>query len=382
MARKFLYFIAIAIILVLAGAFALSIWTTEITRLAMVPSADFEDQTPLASNAYQDSALWYSRPGIGFEDPSRWQPAYRDKRGTSRLLPKHADPVPDFAVFFVHPTSYYNRSAWNAPIGDEDAEKNARLFLRGLASAFNQANEVWAPKYRQATVGAFLTDAPEAQMAFDAAYSDVEQAYDYFLGSIDEETPIILAGHSQGAMHVVRLLADKVADQPIAERIAAAYVVGWPISITHDLPSLGLPACATSNQAGCIMSWSTFAEPADPRELMKAYSGSTGLDGELRSTSQILCTNPLSGTIGGDATAERNFGTLVPEGDLSSGELLAGYAPARCDERGLLLIGPAPEMGNAVLPGNNYHVYDIPLFWRNVQIDSVARAEAWHQSQQ
>ncbi len=36
---------------------------------------------------------------------------------------------------------------------------------------------------------------------------------------------------------------------------------------------------------------------------------------------------------------------------------------ARCDERGLLLIGDPPELGPYVLPGNNYHVYDIPLFW-------------------
>ena len=52
-------------------------------------------------------------------------------------------------------------------------------------------------------------------------------------------------------------------------------------------------------------------------------------------------------------------------------------AQARCDERGLLLIGDPPEVGNAVLPGNNYHVYDIPLFWKNVQQDVIARVKGW-----
>jgi hypothetical protein len=30
-----------------------------------------------------------------------------------------------------------------------------------------------------------------------------------------------------------------------------------------------------------------------------------------------------------------------------------------------------------VLPGNNYHVYDIPLFWRNVQADVARRVRGW-----
>jgi len=81
--------------------------------------------------------------------------------------------------------------------------------------------------------------------------------------------------------------------------------------------------------------------------------------------------------MGGDAEASGNLGTLVPGNDLSDGELVAGGVPARCDERGLLLIGDPPEMGSYVLPGNNYHVYDIPLFWANTQRDVGRRAEAW-----
>ena len=54
-----------------------------------------------------------------------------------------------------------------------------------------------------------------------------------------------------------------------------------------------------------------------------------------------------------------------------------GAVPARCDERGLLLIGDPPDLGSFVLPGNNYHVYDIPLFWRNVREDVVRRVSAW-----
>ena len=90
-----------------------------------------------------------------------------------------------------------------------------------------------------------------------------------------------------------------------------------------------------------------------------------------------MCVNPLTGSSGGAAPATANLGTLVPRSDLSGGDLVVGAVPARCDERGLLLIGDPPRLGPAVLPGNNYHVYDIPLFWKNLQADVVRRVRAW-----
>ena len=55
---------------------------------------------------------------------------------------------------------------------------------------------------------------------------------------------------------------------------------------------------------------------------------------------------------------------------------IAEWAKA-ADARGILLIGDPPELGPYVLPGNNYHVYDIPLFWRNVEQDVAQRVTAW-----
>ena len=291
--------------------------------------------------------------------------------------PPAPDPdAPHFAVFFVHPTSYLERTHWNAPLDDAQSTSRARTFLRGLASAFS-AGDVWAPRYRQATFGAFLTDAPEASRAIDAAYRDVDQAFDYFLAQVGEDTPIVLAGHSQGARHVLELLRERIAGTPLQDRIAMVYAVGWPVSIEHDIPALGLPACERPDQGGCVMSWSSFAEPAEPEDWLALYRQSRGFDEVVRGNSPILCVNPITGVAGGSAAAAANLGTLLPDEDLKSAELVPGAVPARCDERGLLLIGDPPELGPYVLPGNNYHVYDIPLFWRNVQEDVVRRVEAW-----
>lgn len=378
MARKFLYFVAGIAILVIAGGFVLSIWSNELTRLAMVPRGEFVEQKPLDQNAYLDPDMWYSRPGIGTDDPSRWQPATAGVEQTR--LPSSA-PDQNYAVFFVHPTSFIDRSQWNAPLDDAESQRIARVYLRGMASPFNEASEIWAPKYRQATFGAFLADSPQAQAALRAAYSDIRQAFAVFTASVDPSTPIVLAGHSQGALHLLQLLREEVAGSPLAPRVAAIYAIGWPISVEHDLPALGFPACATAAQSGCIMSWSSFAEPADPSQVLDTYSASTGFDGTLRGDSPILCTNPLTGGTGGVAVAAKNLGTLVPDETMSSGELVPGAVPARCSSNGLLLIGDPPEMGSAVLPGNNYHVYDIPLFWENLHQNVAGRVAAWKPAQ-
>jgi len=376
MAKKFLYFIAACIVIVLVAAVIYKRFEAEITALALVPSAEFVEVTPLEENAYENPALWYSRPGIGVNDPARWQPAWAEGSAPAEDAP--AAPG-QFAVFFVHPTSLIDRNRWNASLDEPDAEAEriARIYLRGMASPFNAASEIWAPRYRQATFGAFLTDAPEAKLAIEAAYQDVREAYRYFLSSIGPDTPIVLAGHSQGALHLKRLIAEEVRGSPAADRVAAAYIIGWPISVQHDLPQMGLPACAAANQAGCILSWSSFAEPADPAAVLKVYGQTPALDGELPGTSPMLCTNPLTGAFGGAAEASANRGTLVPDGSLDKGELVAGAVPAHCDARGLLMIGDPPKMGAFVLPGNNYHVYDIPLFWANTKADVAGRVAAW-----
>ena len=367
MARKFLYFIAFCIVVYMGGRLALQFFPEQISRAALVPGGKFEAQPSVAANAYADPLLWMARPGLGARDPARFLPdnAVKDE------APVKA------AVFFVHPTSYMSRDHWNAPLDDTDSQTLANRLVRGLASAFNASSNLWAPQYRQATFGAFLTEAPETQQALDLAYGDVARAFDQFLSEAPKDEPIVLVGHSQGAFHLRRLMREKVAGTPLAHRVAAVYAIGWPISLEHDLPLMGLPACTAPQQAGCVLSWMSFAEPAAPEMVLNAYARRTGLDGTTLGGSAFLCTNPLTGMAGGEAPASANLGTLVPDGEGKSATLKAGMAPARCGADGILLIGNPPELGPYVLPGNNYHVYDIPLFWTNVRADFARRVAAW-----
>ena len=363
MARKFLYVIVFLIVLTFAAAFAYRFWGAQLLRQAMVPSADVVALAPPGS--YANADMWFARPDKP-GNPALWTPAGYQPAAN-----------PGAAVFFVHPTSFLDRSAWNAPLDDADANGRAELFLRGQASAFNSVGAVWAPRYRQATFGAFLTSKKQAQQALDFAYRDVAAAFDEFLKEAGER-PIVLAGHSQGALHLSRLLVDRIAGTPLAKRIVAAYVVGWPVSITADLPKMGLPACAAADQTGCILSWQSFGEPADPSLIVDTFDASNGFTGLPRAKTPMVCTNPITGKPNDAAPAEANLGALIQDADLRNAHIEKGRVGARCDGRGFLMIGSnPPDLGPYVLPGNNYHVFDYSLFWANVRADAERRLAAF-----
>lgn len=366
LARRFLYAIAILILLVILGGIGWSLFQDRLMRLAFVPSVAFTAPADATAPDYAHPAAWLARPGLP-GDPTRFTP------------PGFAATGGPAAIFYVAPTTYLAKDRWNAPLDDGQANYRLGLFAASQASAFNGVGAVWAPRYRQATIGAFLAGDDRATRAIDFAYHDVARAFDAFVAAQPADRPIILAGHSQGSLHLIRLLHDKIAGTPLTARIAAVYAIGWPISRTADLPALGLPGCAAPGQARCIVAWQSFAEPAEPRLIHDYFDRGTGFTGLARKGTRMLCVNPLTGGGGGGAApASANRGALVPHTDLAGVDIARGLVPARCSPDGLLLIGPPPPgYGRYVLPGNNYHVFDYALFCANLRADAAARLAAF-----
>jgi len=353
-------------LIVVAGAFAIFQWGGNVLLKQATPKGHFEAAQAGGGPDYTQASSWVARPGMS-DDPAEWLPD-----GVTQAK------VGNAAVFYIHPTTYLQSDRWNAPLdAGGDTAFRTNLFVRSQASVFNGAGEIWAPYYRQAAYGSFLLDTKDAEEALDFAYRDVAAAFDQFVKEAGDR-PIILAGHSQGALHLERLLREKVAGKPIAKRIVAAYVVGWPIDVTSDLPALGLPACTAPEQGGCILSWLTFGEPANPDIIVDEWAHTEGLTGGRRDRNKVLCVNPLSGTENGTAPAQANPGTLVPSANLSSATLDPQAVGARCDEGLLIATGRIPPLGPYVLPGNNYHVYDYALFWGAIRRDAERRLAAWH----
>jgi hypothetical protein len=348
---------------VLAAAFAYRLWSEQLMVAAFVPESEFVAPAPRSPADYGDGTLWYAY-GARHAFPTPAGATTAPERPAKRQA----------AVFFVHPTSFIDRSAWNAPENDAKAATDARTYIAGEANVFAGLGPLWAPRYRQATFGAFLTDKPEAQKAFDAAYRDVAAAFEAFLVAYSEG-PIILAGHSQGSRHLMRLLAERIAGRPVARRIVAAYLAGWPISVTADLPVLGLPACTAPAQARCVLSWQSFAQPADTGAVRRSYDAGTGLTGRPKRATAMLCVNPLRGAAGNTA-ATGNLG-MVRRDPAGAQTLMQPGVGARCDRQGFLILDAAPNLGPFVLPGNNYHIYDYALFWANIRADATRRLDAF-----
>ncbi len=363
-ARRFLIAVFILTLIVVAGAFAIFQWGGNVLLKSAVPSGHFEAAAAGNGPDYRQASAWLARPDM--DDPAGWLPdgIANTKAG-------------DAAVFYIHPTTYLERDRWNAPLlAGGDTAFRTNLFVESQASAFNGAGQVWAPRYRQAAFGAFLLGSEDAKKALDFAYRDVSAAFDEFVREAGDR-PIILAGHSQGALHLERLLREKVAGKPIAKRIVAAYVVGWPIDVASDLPALGLPACSSPAETRCILSWMTFGEPANPNLIIGEWAKTKGLTGAPRNKRRLLCVNPITGTPNSAAPPSANPGTLVPTADLRSATLARGAVGAHCDKGLLMVSGSVPPLGPFVLPGNNYHVFDYALFWGAIRRDAERRLGSW-----
>jgi hypothetical protein len=219
--------------------------------------------------------------------------------------------------------------------------------------------EIWAPRYRKPRWAPFSPTSPKAPAALSAAYTDVLAAFDHALDQ--EPLPAVLAGHSQGTFHLMRLLRDRVAGTPLAARIAAAYVIGWPVSLAHDLPAMGLPACSRPDKRAA----SELAElcRTGRRHMVAAHArfpAGRRPGGTAPSCAPTADRPPHS-------TGRRRTGTLVPESRWATAAALAACPRAALAAPGArallarwLADGGAAKMGPLVAPGNNYHVYDIP----------------------
>ena len=268
-ARRFLIFVFILILLFVAGAFAIFQFGQQMLIKQATPKGHFQAPAPRAGPDYARMESWLARPGLDRpDDPADWKPA-----GT----PPPRSFAQSAAVFYIHPTTYLERDRWNAPIsGHRESDYRDLLFVQSQASAFNDAGTIWAPRYRQAAFGAFLLKNEDAQKALDLAYSDVAAAFDEFLER-NPEVPVILAGHSQGALHLSRLLRERAAT--LKGRLVAAYVVGWPLSMTADLAGDGPSSTARPpTELGCVLSWQSFGQPANPDLIMDAWEGTKGPD--------------------------------------------------------------------------------------------------------
>jgi len=122
------------------------------------------------------------------------------------------DSLKDVDVFYIHPTVYQKGKTWNADINNAKLNKKVdEKPVHYQASVFNASCRVYAPRYRQAVVDVFYeskSTPDDSREALEFAYMDVRRAFQYYLDHYNKGRPIIIASHSQGSYHAIRLLQE------------------------------------------------------------------------------------------------------------------------------------------------------------------------------
>ena len=266
-------------------------------------------------------------------------------------------------VFFIHPTTFTGKAPkkkWNADLSDQKLNlKTDRSTIRYQASIFNGAGRVYAPRYRQAHLKSFYTKQhkAEAKQALDLAYEDVKSAFQYYLLHFNQGRPFIIASHSQGSFHAVRLISELVENTPLQDKMIVAYMPGWPVRSDQFKE---IKPCLHPDDTGCFCSWRTFKEGYVPDALH--YPGQP-----------VVTTNPVSWD--GDkpnCTKEeqlgavlRDFHTLVPH--LVQAEV----------HEDLLWVNKPQFPGSFLLTMKNYHIADYNFFYADVRKNAQDRVHAY-----
>ncbi|HIG43249.1 MAG: DUF3089 domain-containing protein [bacterium] len=361
MLKKILIAVSVIIVVVVVVGYSMreSILNALIASL-MSPPHDFDASLSPGIPDYTQQSSWAALPGMAN--------ASEDKPASLPVI-SNTNRVVD--VFFVHPTSYAKKDNWNQPLEDTDANWVVdNRILRHQASVFNGCCEIYAPRYRQATIYSFIDQSGNGEQALDLAYQDVELAFDEFTRRRDSERPFILAGHSQGTKHATRLLREKIEGTPLQQKMVAAYLIGF--SIEKD--QIGQVAtCNGPDQTGCVAAWNSVD------------GDGAGLFPDAKN---LICVNPLTwmedDTYAGHDLNKGSIG--YPSWGPVEGEDVARMvvenkiADAQCIDGNLSVRELRTDTLPSRMQGDSMHVYDYSLFHMNIRENAAVRIMAYMES--
>lgn len=235
---------------------------------------------------YADPNLWLCRPG---NDPNE---CYRDLDATETLKNNslaivHRTPAlrPSFDCFYVYPTVSLGVT------GNVTDFSDITLILDPLlsqAAPFRSLCEVYAPLYRQASIGGG-SGGISLSGDLGLAYADVEAAFQYYLDHLSGGRNFVLVGHSQGTYMLTQLIDNRLDTDPaLRSRMISALLIGGSVIVPAGQRVGGsfqsVPTCARAGETGCVIAYNSYAREAPP--------GESALFGRAPEGSEIACTTP------------------------------------------------------------------------------------------
>lgn len=309
-------------------------------------------QTTEFSDSKSPKAPDYSNESSWAVLPETQRRILKDFEGVSDA--KKAD------VFYIYPTLLVDKkdSSWNADIFDSSFRQEViEKAVTYQASAWVKAANLYVPYYRQAHYRIFVEPyASQGTSAGELAYQDVKAAFEYYLKHYNNSKPIILAAHSQGAIHAKRLLNDFFDGTSLKKQLVAAYLIGTKMNKEQykNLPLLTYP-----EQVGGFVSWNTYKINHLPKNYENWYKGG-------------VVTNPITWDGSEVGSKELHKGVLGSDKKIYPRSLSVKKTDG-------MLWSTLPKIKNRFLLSfiKNYHFADVNLFWKDIQENAVLRTQKW-----
>ena len=120
---------------------------------------------------------------------------------------------------------------------------------------FGSVCRLFAPMYRSTTVPQMLGQVPPGDR--ELAYRDVRAAWNHYLAHDNKGRGVILIGHSQGAAHLKRLIAEEIDGKPAQKLLVSAMLAGGNAEVARGSDRRGdfqaVPLCRHASQTGCVV---------------------------------------------------------------------------------------------------------------------------------
>ena len=256
--------------------------------------------TTTTSTQSASGTVWLCRPGQA-QNPCLTSLATTvvEPNGATHVVPTSPAKSPPVDCFYVYPT------VSSQPTVNANLEIGLRETAVAVtqASRFSQVCKVYAPVYRQITLGAL--DHPRRITLADAriAYRSVLDAFRDYLAHYNHDRGIVFIGHSQGATILIRLLQQEVDGDPtLRNRLVSALLLGGNVTVPKGRTVGGdfahIPACTSSTETGCVVAYSSFASKPPANSQFGRTSSAAGVPllapRRLSPALRILCVNPAS----------------------------------------------------------------------------------------
>ena len=285
-------------------------------------------------------------------------------------------------VFFVHPTGFLKGSHWTDPLEKDSATKeNTQWMMANQASAFNGCCSIYAPHYRQASIHSYFGSDKLREEIHAFVYQDVKKAFEYFIKNYSNGRPFILASHSQGTGHSIRLLAEEIDGTNLYSRMVGAYIIGGEVSKSWINKMNDISICDSPAELGCLVHWDTINVKYINMN-MRRYKNNICVnpitwknEGPLSNISESKGAVYVSGNfaldlIGDDNPKGETFGPLEPP--------IKQYVQAQCKD-GILFASDQTGTRFQGFGGSNgnYHGLDFALFYMDIRENAVLKVKTY-----